>query len=183
MAKKKVLLTGASWFIKEIMKGIAMKRDGTLHWVENNNEGRVSAFFGARDCWETLPDWTQEPRESFPDAIRLDHGYEERSDDDYSIAEMREAAAFRGGACLSDAFVDMRTKLKWRCAFAHTFDATPTLVLEAGQWCPVCAPPPWNRARIARHNPFYAQVYDKPFHRREEDRYFDEKCYEEILSV
>ncbi len=169
--------------IKEIMKGTAMKRDGTLHWIENNNEGRISAFFGSRDHWKTIPGWTREPRETALEGIRLDHGYEERPDDDYSVGEMREAAKFRGGACLSDAFVDMRSKLRWKCAFGHEFEATPTLVLKAGHWCPVCTPPPWNRARIARNNPFYAQVYDKPFLQREEDRFYDEKCYEDILSA
>lgn len=54
------------------------------------------------------------------------------------ISEMQEIASARGGKCLSEAYVNARTKLKWQCAEGHTWDATPAHV-KHGTWCPHCA--------------------------------------------
>jgi hypothetical protein len=74
---------------------------------------------------------------------------------------MKAAAEFRGGQLLSSRMTkgDLAGMLRWQCAFGHEFEASPTLVLLAGHWCPHCLPPPWNYNEIARRNPFFAQVW------------------------
>jgi hypothetical protein len=55
-----------------------------------------------------------------------------------TIEEMRALAKSRGGECLSRAYKNMATKLKWRCGSGHVWMARPHLV-SLGQWCPRCA--------------------------------------------
>lgn len=55
-----------------------------------------------------------------------------------SIEDMQRLAASKGGECLSSEYVNARTKLKWRCAFGHEWQAVPHSI-KAGTWCPVCA--------------------------------------------
>jgi hypothetical protein len=55
------------------------------------------------------------------------------------IDEMRTLARQRGGACLSDEYINQNTKLRWRCGAGHEWDATPHHVLHARSWCPYCA--------------------------------------------
>ena len=55
-----------------------------------------------------------------------------------SIEEMQEIAQQRGGKCLSSTYVNGSTKLKWRCAEGHEWEAKPMFV-KAGTWCPACA--------------------------------------------
>jgi hypothetical protein len=54
-----------------------------------------------------------------------------------TIEEMREIAAQRGGQCLSSTYVNAATKLKWRCAEGHEWEAQPSSV-KYGNWCRAC---------------------------------------------
>ncbi len=91
----------------------------------------------------------------------LDHGYnEEKPMEEWDISDMRSAAAFRGGECLSDGFVEPYAKLTWKCHDGHTFEMTPYTVLRGGHWCPKCCQPaPWDFDRLAKDVPFFAQVW------------------------
>jgi len=54
------------------------------------------------------------------------------------IEEMRRIAKERGGKCISDIYVNNRTKLLWECANGYQWETTPTSV-KRGSWCPHCA--------------------------------------------
>lgn len=43
----------------------------------------------------------------------------------------------RGGECLSDEYLNSKTKLPWRCAEGHEWEALPTNI-KRGHWCLVC---------------------------------------------
>ena len=49
----------------------------------------------------------------------------------------RDLAVSRGGTCLSDEYVNSKTKLRWVCAAGHAWEAIPENV-KAGHWCKVC---------------------------------------------
>jgi hypothetical protein len=49
-----------------------------------------------------------------------------------------EAAKRMGGECLSTAYVNTDTKLRWRCAEGHEWEAIPDSVVRRGTWCPRC---------------------------------------------
>jgi nucleoside-diphosphate-sugar epimerase len=166
-----------SMFTKKMTTG----KDGTMNWIMTNNQGRISAFWGSREKWEQIPAWNDHMPDINSESYILEHGYNETKDsDELTIEDMQRAAEFRGGECLSPLFIDMKSKLNWRCAFGHEFEASPILVLQAGHWCPECLAPPWNYDEIAKRNPFFAQVYYTN-HDKNESNFYDEKCYEDIL--
>ena len=56
-----------------------------------------------------------------------------------TIEEMRRIAVERGGECLSKQYVNVGTKLKWKCSKGHTWMATPNDIRSRKSWCPQCA--------------------------------------------
>ena len=56
-----------------------------------------------------------------------------------TIEEMQKLAERREGKCLSKKYVNAHTKLKWKCAKGHIWEAKPYSVKQIGTWCPYCA--------------------------------------------
>jgi len=159
-------------------------RNGTVHWYKQRNDRRISAFYGDYAAYEAIPPWGVDipQAEPAPDWQSLNHGYDELKPT-LELADLRAAALFRGGACLSDAWDgDLFSPLEWRCARGHTFTARPNTVLKAGHWCPECVPPPWRFDEEARLNPFFAQVW-YPNHSPDEDNVYPEDCTHDILNA
>ncbi|MHA1681288.1 MAG: NAD-dependent epimerase/dehydratase family protein [Promethearchaeota archaeon] len=169
---------------KKRLKKMAERPDGPLGWYNNRNDMRISAFYGSYEAFEAIPDWdTNMPKMQDETAYKkLDHGYDE-SKKKLNIEDLKQAARFRGGECLSKQWNgDMHVKVKWKCAFNHQFQAKPNTILKAGHWCPECAPPPWNFDQIAKKTPFFAQVWYTN-HKREENHFYPETCYEDIAEI
>jgi nucleoside-diphosphate-sugar epimerase len=150
---------------------LARTSHGTLHFTEDGLEDRVAAYWGSRDAWEKIP--PLEEFEHFTDwdtVVQIDHGYDEsKPEADLTLADVQAAASFRGGECLSTSMAtgDWSTKLRFRCAFGHEFEASPRCVLEGGHWCPVCERQSWNYYARAERDPFFAQVWT-PLHPADE---------------
>ncbi|MBR2032603.1 MAG: NAD(P)-dependent oxidoreductase [Alistipes sp.] len=157
-----------AWLLKPVMRYIASdKIFGTLGWLKTGNEQRIKAYFGSREEREKIGSW-EEMRDIHlageAEAERLSHGYDESKPlAELDIEDMRQAAEFRGGKCLSKTMTkgDLATKLEWECAFGHRFEASPALVLLGGHWCEECMPAPWRFDEEAKRNPFLAQVWNK----------------------
>ncbi len=148
---------------------------GTLSWFRNNDKQRIAAYFGSREAWMKIPDWKglnlSRPSEQ---ARQLNHGYDETKPiAEWNIDDMRQAAAWRGGRCLSDSMItgDAYTPLEWECYDGHRFSASPALILLGGHWCPECLPAPWQYDKEARHNPFLAQVWHASHDKAENNHY------------
>ncbi|MCX5992338.1 MAG: NAD(P)-dependent oxidoreductase [Chloroflexi bacterium] len=136
-----------------------MKRTAEpLQWIEKNEEEKIKAFFGSREQWEKLPDWAHyqeiEPGKPKEPPDRSRNADFKR----FTMEEIRQMAEARGGVCLSTTFTDIKTKLRWKCAFGHEWEATPVLI-RAGHWCPECYPPPWNWDALAKVDPLLARHY------------------------
>ena len=58
-------------------------------------------------------------------------------------------------------------KLLFTCAFGHSFEASPRLILEGGHWCSECERTSWNYSKRAKVDPFFAQVWE-PIHEENE---------------
>ncbi len=145
-------------------------------WAKRGDTARVIATFGGKEQFEALSkDWKDYPliaKGDFGDYDKLrdveymkkegrllSHGYEEKPIDKWTAEDCRSAARFRGGEYLSED-VPPYEKATWKCAEGHTFKASPFTVLRGGHWCPQCCMPlPWNFDRLAKHNPFFAQVW------------------------
>ncbi|HRX58192.1 MAG TPA: NAD(P)-dependent oxidoreductase [Eubacteriales bacterium] len=155
---------------KRFMK-TARTEHGTMRFIEQNLEDQIAAYWGSKEAMEAIP--PLKDFEHFTDwdtVIEIDHGYDEsKPESELSLEDVRQAAAFRGGECLSDDMQkgDWSTKLKFRCAFGHEFEASPRLVLEGGHWCPDCERESWNYQNRAKVDPFFAQVW-YPLHPNDE---------------
>jgi nucleoside-diphosphate-sugar epimerase len=145
-------------------------RHGALHRAEHGGADR--RLLGSRRNWEAIPadindfklftDWDR--------VVPIGHGYDEtKPESELTLADVRGAAVFRGGACLSDEMAtgDWQSRLAFRCAFGHPFTASPRLVLEGGHWCPQCERESWNYAARAKVDPFFTQVW-APLHGADE---------------
>lgn len=158
-------------------------------WRRRGQTGRILACFGREkpysDKWEdTFIEAKQEGYEEKKEksyaeknGLLLSHGYDEsKPTSEWDIEDMRSAAEFRGGKCLSEKMVkgDAYTPLEWECHDGHKFFAAPYTVLKGGHWCEECGKR-WDYDRQAKFSPFIAQIwYDA--HEKDEDRryYFDE---------
>ena len=150
--------------IHKRMKKMAEAPGGSMHWIANNDEAHIRAYFGSRQEWDSIPKtWDRfELAQPSREPTLLDHGYDEtRPKEEWTIADLRDAAAFRGGKCHADAVVDPYTPLPWECALGHRFDMTPNLHLEGGHWCPTCQLDIDSYDRVAQVNPFFAQVWQE----------------------
>ena len=168
--------------IKSTFKPLLDSEHGTKHWLDSNIEDHIDAYWGSRKAWEQIPDKVSE-MEHFTDwdtVIPIDHGYDEtKPESELDIADMQGAAKFRGGELLSDTMEkgDWKTKLRFKCAFGHEFDASPRLVLEGGHWCPECERRSWNYGQRAKVDPFFAQVWN-PLHDPDEMREYPKEVTE-----
>ena len=50
---------------------------------------------------------------------------------------MQQHAKAKGGECLSTEYINRKTKLRWRCAEGHEWEATSHHV-KRGTWCGTC---------------------------------------------
>lgn len=164
-------------------------------WIESGDAGKIKAYFGSKDNLSCIPDnWNSYPilaKGRLADAdidyaalkdIKnaksrlLSHGYDEnKPDSEIDLDDIKSAAEFRGGKCLSDKIIkgDLYTKLTWQCCDGHIFVATPYTVLKCGHWCPKCCQPePWDYDRLSKSMPFYAQVWYDTHAKEENNRYY-----------
>ena len=91
---------------------------------------------------------------------------------------MKEAAEFRGGKLLSEKMENLETKLLWECSEGHKFKAKPTTIIKAGHWCEECFENhTWSFDKLAKKNPFYAQVYYNSHDKNENMIYYFDKDF------
>lgn len=175
-----------SFLIRDLgIKPLLKNDNAPLYWQKHHEEGKVKAFYGGEEAFHALPRrWENYPllaenhaldgsyfdnaaskKETWAIANHqvLDHGFDESKPiNELAIADLQQAAKFRGGECLSATMEkgDLWTPLKFRCAEGHEFMAAPFTILFGGYWCPVCEQPkPWATGKLAEKSPFFAQVY------------------------
>ncbi len=56
-----------------------------------------------------------------------------------TIDDMQKLARVKNGECLSLQYYGAQTKLRWRCANGHEWQAQPNMVKNEGTWCPYCS--------------------------------------------
>ena len=185
------------------------KEHGTQWWIKHNQTQRISAYYGTLEAYKAIPDWKHTDLSHNSDEyVLLDHGYDEQKPKAlFTIEDMQKAAAFRGGKCLGTTAslasdlpttgeADLQrndlslwdTPLEWQCAEGHTFTATPRLVLLGGHWCEECMPypyageknaRPWQWDKVAKKNPFFAQLW-APLHDANEDNVYGPEVFDNL---
>ena len=176
----------AMWFMAN------SKEHGTQWWIkslaskdENRKakaEQRIHAYYGSLEAYEAIPDWKHfDVSHNSETPVLLDHGYDESKNvEDLTDAELQKAAAFRGGRYLGDD--------TWQDADGNTFKASRRVVLSGGHWSPFEMPypyahepeekqRPWHWERVAKKNPFFAQLWT-PLHEAGEDNIYGPEVFE-----
>lgn len=186
MAKVMCKVPGGEKLMATVMGNMFNKladgEHGTKHFIDCDMEDRIEAYWGSRKAWEALPENYNDFNHFFDwdKQIILDHGYDEsKPESELTLDDMKKAAIFRGGECLSTKMKkgDWSTQLEFKCAFGHTFKASPRLVLEGGHWCDECERKSWNYGQRAKVDPFFAQVW-KPLHEDNEIREYPKEVSE-----
>ena len=167
------------------------KEHGTQWWIKKaKGEGeeakramqRISAYYGTLEAYKAIPDWKHmDVSHNSETPVLLDHGYDESKDvDKLTDAELQKAAAFRGGKYLGND--------TWQDANGNTFKAGRRLILLGGHWSPFDMPypyafepkekqRPWAWDRVAKTNPFFAQLW-APLHDANEDNVYGPEIFE-----
>ncbi|MBU3875048.1 FAD-dependent oxidoreductase [Faecalicatena sp. AGMB00832] len=147
-------------------------RRGPYWMLENDEEDWIRAFWGSREKQQQIKGFDEgfalyHPSE---EVTYLDHGYdEEKGLENLSLEDLQKAAAFRGGSCLEEkAPEDIYTPIRWKCVDGHEFKMSVNAALQGGHWCPKCLAHEWKYGKIAKKNPFYAQVWT-PIHGENDD--------------
>jgi len=111
------------------MQDLAKKHGGKCLSKEYNN-ARVKLRWQCANnhIWEATPNKIQQGRWCARCSKRFP----------LNINEMKEIAQNRGGLCLSEKYINARSKLKWQCSEGHEWMAVPDSV-KRGTWCPECA--------------------------------------------
>lgn len=146
------------------LKKLACREEGTIYWVENNDTGRINAFYGSLEAYRSIPGWDQLMLSMDPALdhhqkhIRLNHGYDETKKE-LELKDLQQAAIYRSGQLVSKEWNgNMHLPLTWKCYQKHTFKMTPHAVLKGGHWCLECISPPWDYHALVDQNRFAAQV-------------------------
>src|SRR6185437_4436650 len=129
------------WVMKNlVIKPLTRQPRGTMAYLRDNDEAAIRAYFGSRQEWEAIGDWsTFTPPAPGQAPALLDHGYDEDTKPSrLTRDDLAGAALFRGGQLLSREYRvgDIAAPLTWRCADGHVFVGSPRLILTAGHWCP-----------------------------------------------
>lgn len=77
---------------------LARTNHGTLHFIEDNVEDHIDAYWGGRKRWEALPDKLSEMQHftNWDAVVSINHGYDEtKPESELDIANMRQAAQHR----------------------------------------------------------------------------------------
>ncbi len=56
----------------------------------------------------------------------------------YTIEDCIKAAQGKGGECLSDEYINMKTKMLWKCSRGHEWSTTFTSIKHGETWCKEC---------------------------------------------
>lgn len=167
------------------------------YWFKHNDEAKLKAFFGGTEAYKALSTRTWE---DFPllcegkksDGSRINYeelkdiknaqplhaGFDfEKSDNEITLDDLKTAAEFRGGQCLSKEFTkgNLYAPVEWKTSDGEVFTARPYTVLRAGHWYNPCYKEyVWDFNRLAKTNKFFAQVwYDTHSPDENECYYFD----------
>jgi len=168
--------------IKSRFAKLTITENGLVRYIKENLEGHIAAHWGSKEAYDAIPPMDEfVPFSDWDKVVHIDHGYDEKKpESELNLQDVKEAAKFRGGECLSNSMTtgNWTDKLKFRCAFNHEFEASPRLVLEGGHWCPVCERESWNYYERAKVDPFFAQVWN-PLHDKNEKEWKYKKLYPE----
>jgi hypothetical protein len=114
----------------EQMQALAKAQGGVcLSTVYVNQSTKLRWFCAKGHEWEATPNGIKNNDHWCPACAGTLRG---------TIEQMEVLAKRYDGQCLSTKYVNNRTKLRWRCAKGHEWEATPNGIKNNDHWCPAC---------------------------------------------
>ena len=165
---------------KLLIERLLTKENAPMQWIKSGDTARVNAFYGSMEKaksmserWEdffllcenknptdgSFLDYAALKDERTAKQYRLNHGYDEQKQT-LSVADLQQAAAFRGGKCLSASMPEnIHAPIEWECSCGHRFALSVYAVLKGGFWCPECMASDGYFNECIKH-PYYKQIFD-----------------------
>ncbi len=115
------------------MQIMAKKRGGKcLSTIYNNSQSKLIFQCSNMHEWETTPSSITEDHWC-PKCARKENAKKTSG----NLEDVHKLARLRGGVCLSNEYINSKTKLRFRCAKMHEWETGPINVSQ-GRWCPFC---------------------------------------------
>lgn len=117
----------------EEFRGIAISRGGSLlsdYYI--NNSTRLRWRCGEGHEWEAIPSSIK--RGSWCSICGDKRAGQKKAN---TIDDMKALATMKGGVCLSESYINSKSRLRWRCGIGHEWE-TQASVIIGGHWCPKC---------------------------------------------
>lgn len=76
----------------------------------------------------------------------------------YTIEDMKKIASQKGGHCLSNEYINMKTALLWKCGQGHVFKKTFDSIKNKNSWCTSC-----TKVKVAKKRRKYTLEQMKKF--------------------
>ena len=165
---------------KLLIERLLTKENAPMQWIKSGDTARVNAFYGSMEKaksmserWEdffllcenknptdgSFLDYAALKDERTAKQYRLNPGYDEQKQT-LSVADLQQAAAFRGGKCLSASMPEnIHVPIEWECSCGHRFALSVYAVLKGGFWCPDCMASDGYFNECIKH-PYYKQIFD-----------------------
>ena len=114
----------------EQMQALAKKHDGVcLSTVYVNNQTKLRWRCAEEHEWQARSNDVKNLGNWCPECAGNSRG---------TIEQMQALAKEKNGVCVSTVYVNTLTKLRWRCAEGHEWDATPRAMNRRVNWCTKC---------------------------------------------
>ena len=87
------------WIIRKTFRKLMLSEHGTMHWIKDNVEDHIDAYWGSKKAWEAIPKKDSQMKHftDWDKVVHIDHGYDEdKPEDQLTLEDIKGAAKFRG---------------------------------------------------------------------------------------
>lgn len=182
----------------KIIKKFAIKRlfkdpNSPTYWYKHDDVARLTAFFGSKEKYETMPkSWADfnlddlKNIRSIKNYKPIDYGFDiDKSDDEITLEDLKNVAKMHGGKLLTQNFEkgDVYKTLLWEDRDGNSFNAKPYTILRGGHWFnPLYNSYTWDFDRLSKKDKIYAQLWYDSHDENENHTYFMNEKYEVKLK-
>ena len=153
-----------------LFRRLLKNENSPSYWAKNNDEARLTAYFGGKDNYEKLKatSWKDYPLKDNNQIQNLSdnespvyYGYDiTKPDDEITQADVQAVAQAHGGKLLSAFDGDMYKKLDFETQDGERFTASAYTVLRAGHWYnPLYEKFVWDFDRLSKKDKVFASVW------------------------
>ena len=163
-------------FPKKLIKKIVIDRllkdeNAPRYWINNNDEARVTAFFGGYDEYNNIPKkWddfylfsdSEKYIKTKKEPNLINYYFDiNKNDKDITIEDLKNVAAAHGGRLTSNTYSNnVYEKLEWETQNKERFIARPYTILRCGHWFNISYKEyAWDFDSLSKKDKIYASIW------------------------